>query len=822
MPKFHIQFCSTAVAAVLACFAPHPVSAQNQLTGRAVLPAATFSPGPTSGTQIGSAPINGQQPPFIDKQPVQGFSGIHNNGDGTYWAMADNGYGGLENSADFELRVYLIRPNFKTLQGGTGTIEVVNHITLSDPDKHIPWAITNFFSATRILTGADFDIESMQKAPDGTLWFGDEFGPFLLHTDASGKLLDAPIALPDFENVGKQIRSPQNPMHEEASAVRIMNALRAHAQSKGNNIAPVFSPWDPMLDDGDPVTGIDNRQAPPAGSGLTPASSELFNVASIKSAGYPVVVYTVDDPARMQQLLNLGVSGIISDRPDLLYQALQQFNGGAYILPNGLIDKTKFDAQGHRGGRDLRPENTLPAFEVALDNMMSTIETDMGIAADGVPMLEHDPAVESLTCRRADGTPYIVGNESFIKNLSSAEIQSQFICDKVFRGPQQSNDLALSPVSVQFAATKNLMSPYVMPTAQNLFDFVKFYIRYYRFGAGASTPNAEKRWRNAEEVRFNMETKTNPRTDIDPIKGIPYANRTIDPVPFVDAVLAVLNSRLNSAYEGRVDLQSFDFRTLLLIHEKAPAIRTVALIGDFPKFADTTLPGNDDSTNLQPGLGLQADNTPWLAGLPWPYRVTSQANAFRAERSGGFEGMALTSDGTKLLPLLERPVAGFVPQNTLLIHEFDLASKSYTGVRYYYALDARGTNIGDFIMFSLTRGLVIEREGSQGNLGGFKAIFEVTLGTPGTNVSKRLAVDLLQISDPNSISLPGSPGDVGIGNPFAFPFTTIEDVLFFDGTTIGVLNDNNFPFSLGRHLGTGAADDNEFIIINLGTPLGTQ
>jgi hypothetical protein len=34
--------------------------AGNQLVGRAVLDAATFSPGPTSGAQLGDAPINGR------------------------------------------------------------------------------------------------------------------------------------------------------------------------------------------------------------------------------------------------------------------------------------------------------------------------------------------------------------------------------------------------------------------------------------------------------------------------------------------------------------------------------------------------------------------------------------------------------------------------------------------------------------------------------------------------------------------------------------------------------------------------------------------
>jgi glycerophosphoryl diester phosphodiesterase len=145
-----------------------PAIASDILIGRAVLPATTFAPGPTSGQQLGSAPINGQAVPFVDKQPVQGFSAVADNGDGSFMVMADNGFGAMENSSDFNLRVYRIRPDFKTTQGGSGTIQVETSIELHDPDKKIPFTIANHFSAERVLTGADLDIESLQVAPDDT------------------------------------------------------------------------------------------------------------------------------------------------------------------------------------------------------------------------------------------------------------------------------------------------------------------------------------------------------------------------------------------------------------------------------------------------------------------------------------------------------------------------------------------------------------------------------------------------------------------------------------------------------------------------------
>lgn len=786
-----------------------PAQADTLLQGRAVLPADTFAAGPTSGAYIGGG-ANGRAAPFINKQPVQGFSAVLKNNDGTFYAMADNGFGSLENSADFNLRVHHIRPRFETKDGGAGDIQVLGHFELHDPDKKIPFPITNHFSNARILTGADFDIESMQRAPDGTFWFGDEFGPFLIHTDAAGKVLEAPIALPDFANPGREVRSPQNPFNEEASAVRVMNAVRAHAQSRGANTKVVFSPWHVMLDDNNSAIFIDNRKVPPPGSGLAAASSDIFNVKSIQAAGYPVVTWTVNDAPRMTELMKLGVNGIISDRPDLLLQAARAYdadNNGApgdFIGADGLIDINKFDAQGHRGARNLRPENTLPAMEAALDYLMTTLETDNGVSLDGAPVLNHDPHIQAQKCRRADGAPYTEADEVLVKDLTLAQIQTQFICDKLFRGPAQQNDPALSPVTVAFAAAHGLAHPYVMPSTQQLFEFVNFYVDHYRSGTGGAHPEATARWKNAARVRYNIETKINPRAE--------FAARTIEHEPFAEAVAQVIAA---NHLEARADIQSFDFRTLLDVHQAYPLIRTVFLFGDFPIYANPGVAGSDDGTNLQDEHGA---NTPWLAGLPWPYRVTQLNAPFRAERSGGFEGMALSADGAKLYPLLERPLAGD-DAKTLLIHEFDVARRAYTGKQFSYRLDARGTNIGDFVLYNRDEGLVIERDGTQGDLNGFKKIFRVALGRAGEYVSKHEAVDLLRIKDPHRISEPGQSGDAGLGFNFAFPFVTIEDVVVLDEKTLGVLNDNNYPFSVGRHVGARQPDDNEFIVIKLNEPL---
>ena len=54
---------------------------------------------------------------------------------------------------------------------------------------------------------------------------------------------------------------------------------------------------------------------------------------------------------------------------------------------------------------------------------------------------------------------------------------------------------------------------------------------------------------------------------------------------------------------------------------------------------------------------------------------------------------------------------------------------------------------------------------------------------------------------------------IGLGDPFAFPFQSIESVLPLGGDRLLVLNDNNYPFSAGRR--PGVPDDTEAIVIQV-------
>jgi glycerophosphoryl diester phosphodiesterase len=167
------------------------------LEGRAVLPAATYAPGPRSGAFFAGQTINGISFP-TPSQPVQGFSAVvSGRRPGQYLAMPDNGFGNKANSFDFLLRAYYITPDFKTAKnptGGSVHVDLNDFVQFRDPNNLIGFPIQR--PADRLLTGSDLDPESLQRGKDGDLWMGEEFGPWILHFDNTGVLLEPPFRVP--------------------------------------------------------------------------------------------------------------------------------------------------------------------------------------------------------------------------------------------------------------------------------------------------------------------------------------------------------------------------------------------------------------------------------------------------------------------------------------------------------------------------------------------------------------------------------------------------------------------------------------------------
>ena len=178
--------------------------------------------------------------------------------------------------------------------------------------------------------------------------------------------------------------------------------------------------------------------------------------------------------------------------------------------------------------------------------------------------------------------------------------------------------------------------------------------------------------------------------------------------------------------------------------------------------------------------------------------------------------MAMAQDSKTLYPMLEKPVAGDDPQ-LRRINEFDVRQGRFTGRIWWYRMDPGSVSIGDFTQLDQHRFLAIERDNNQGAAARIRRIYGVDLRKVGPDgvLTKSLALDPMNIADPAGISLPGRPSDIGLGNPFSFPYVTIEDVLPLDAERLLVVNDNNFPFSTGRN--PGIPDDNDFIVVRTGS-----
>ena len=238
-----------ALSVVPLCLVAYPASASTPkptLEGRAVLPVATYAPGPPSGSFFAGQTINGITFP-TPSQPVEGFSALlSGRRPGEFLAMPDNGFGSKANSRDFLIRAYYIEPDFKTAKGGTGAVTVKDFIQFRDPNGVIGFPIVSAATSARLLTGADIDPESMQRAKNGDLWVGEEFGPWVLHFDATGVLLEPPFSVPGSLvqlPPSEDLMSPNNPFLVPPATATQPNSRGFEAMSStpdGKHLYPIL------------------------------------------------------------------------------------------------------------------------------------------------------------------------------------------------------------------------------------------------------------------------------------------------------------------------------------------------------------------------------------------------------------------------------------------------------------------------------------------------------------------------------------------------------------------------------------------------------
>ncbi|HYD58016.1 MAG TPA: glycerophosphodiester phosphodiesterase, partial [Burkholderiales bacterium] len=211
------------------------------------------------------------------------------------------------------------------------------------------------------------------------------------------------------------------------------------------------------------------------------------------------------------------------------------------------------DLQGHRGARGLLPENTLPAFEKALELGVTTLELDIAITRDGVLVIHHDPTLNPDITRDGSGR-FLEERGPPIHSLTWEELQ-KYDVGRLKPG---------TPYARNYPDQQPLDGARI-PRLADLFELV----------------------RGNAKVRFAIETKVHPEKPAE----------TAAPEPFARAVVDAIRK---AGVAERSQVLSFDWRTLQVVQKVAPEIPTVYL--SIQRRMDNIQAGN-------------AAGSPWTAGF---------------------------------------------------------------------------------------------------------------------------------------------------------------------------------------------------------------
>jgi len=269
------------------------------------------------------------------------------------------------------------------------------------------------------------------------------------------------------------------------------------------------------------------------------------------------------------------------------------------FIATGAAAQQKIDVQSHRGGRALMPENTIPAMIHAIDLGTRTLELDCVISSDNKVVVSHDVYMSAGFMRKPDGTDIDKKDE---KNYALYKMTYDSI---------RKFDAGSKP-HPEFQDQRKMKT--YKPLLSELIDSVEAYVKLHHL----------------KPVYYNMETKCSPQGD-----GIYHPA----PAVFSALVMEVINKK---HIADRVTIQSFDIRTLQIIHKDFPKQSTALLIMNKESFADNikTLGFTPDIyspnfTLVTPELVKEAHGIK-VAVLPW---TVNEVSDMKKMISYGVDGM---------------------------------------------------------------------------------------------------------------------------------------------------------------------------------------
>jgi glycerophosphoryl diester phosphodiesterase len=229
-----------------------------------------------------------------------------------------------------------------------------------------------------------------------------------------------------------------------------------------------------------------------------------------------------------------------------------------------------FDLQGHRGARGLRPENTLPSFEAALDLQVTSVETDLHLTRDGVLVCYHDPFLPGRTCRLASpgaSNGRNSCNDSVpLSTLTLADLRDY----RADRNPDPTRfpiqDSGVTPAARLLSNLRGT-DPYQIPTLHDLFDFVA----EYAGELGKTAGKTDRQRAAARELWFDLEIKR--------VAGHPeYIGDDFDGSKPARMEHLLVEAIERAGMTPRTRVRSFDHRSVHAVRQLLPCLETAVLV----------------------------------------------------------------------------------------------------------------------------------------------------------------------------------------------------------------------------------------------------